>query len=65
MARGRRADTPAAIVSRASLPDARLVFGTLADLAAKVREADVQAPAILIVGEVVAHRVVSPVPPAD
>jgi uroporphyrin-III C-methyltransferase/precorrin-2 dehydrogenase/sirohydrochlorin ferrochelatase len=65
MARGRKADTPAAIVSRASLPDVRLVFGTLADLAAKVREADVQAPAILVVGEVVDHRVVSPAPPAD
>ncbi len=62
VASGRMADTPAAVVSRASLPDARIVTGTLADLGAKVRAAALQAPAILIVGAVVGHRVTSPEP---
>jgi len=58
---GRAGGTPAAVVSRATLPDQRAVVGTLADLAARVRAADLQPPALLIVGEVVARRVVSPV----
>ena len=53
VASGRTADTPAAVVSRASLPDARIVTGTLADLGAKVRAAALQPPALLIVGAVV------------
>jgi uroporphyrin-III C-methyltransferase len=59
---GRGADTPAAVVSRASLADARLVIGTLGDLGAKVRGAALQPPALLIVGAVVGRRVVSPGP---
>jgi len=61
VASGRSADTPAAVVARVSLPDARLVAGTLGDLGARVRAAALQAPALLIVGEVVARRVASPV----
>jgi uroporphyrin-III C-methyltransferase len=60
VASGRTADTPAAVVSRASLPDARVVTGTLGDLGARVREAALRAPALLIVGDVVARQVVSP-----
>jgi siroheme synthase len=59
VAGGRRLDTPAAVVSRASLPGSRLVVGTLADVSSRAREAAVDAPALLIVGEVVARRVES------
>jgi uroporphyrin-III C-methyltransferase/precorrin-2 dehydrogenase/sirohydrochlorin ferrochelatase len=42
----------AAIVEQGTRPEQRVVTGTLADLAHKVREARVQSPALLIVGEV-------------
>jgi uroporphyrin-III C-methyltransferase len=57
---GRSPETPAAVVSKATLPDARLVIGTIADIAQRAREANLEAPALLIVGEVVARRVESP-----
>ena len=57
---GRSPQTPAAVVSKATLPDARVVVGTLATIAARVREAGLEAPALLVVGEVVARRVESP-----
>lgn len=60
VAGGRSPETPAAVVSRATLPDERVVVGTLADIAARVREACLEAPALLVVGEVVARRVESP-----
>jgi uroporphyrin-III C-methyltransferase len=56
---GRSPDTPAAVISRATLPDSRLVVGTIATIASRVREARIEAPALLIVGEVVARRVES------
>lgn len=52
-------ETPAAVMSRATLPDARIVIGTLGDIAERVRAANLQAPAILVVGEVVGRRVES------
>jgi uroporphyrin-III C-methyltransferase len=60
IARGRRPETPAAVISRATLPGERLVVGTLADLPARVRDAGLEPPALLVVGEVVGRRVVSP-----
>jgi siroheme synthase len=60
---GRRADTPAAVVSRATLPDERTVTGTLATVAERAAEAALPAPALLLVGEVVALRVESPAAP--
>ncbi len=59
IAGGRAPATPAAVVSRATLPDERVVAGTLADLPALVQAAAVEAPALLVVGEVVARRVQS------
>ncbi len=56
---GRAPSTPAAILSRATTPEARVVVGTLADIAARVREANIEPPALLVVGEVVARRVES------
>jgi uroporphyrin-III C-methyltransferase len=60
VAAGRAKDTPAAVVSRATLPDQRVVIGTLADVATRARAAALEAPALLLVGEVVSRRVVSP-----
>ncbi len=50
---GLSADTPAAVVQWASLGRQRSVSGTVADLAARVVEAKLAAPAIIFVGEVV------------
>jgi uroporphyrin-III C-methyltransferase len=61
VAEGRAAATPAAVVSSATLPEQRVVVGTLADIDQRVRAAGLQAPALLIVGEVVSRRVLSPV----
>ncbi len=63
VAAGRAPGTPAAVVSRATLPGSRLVVGTLADVAERARDARLEAPALLVVGDVVAHRVVSPAAP--
>jgi len=59
VALGRSPATPAAVLSKATLPDARIVTGTIADIAARVRDANIEPPALLVVGEVVAHRVES------
>jgi uroporphyrin-III C-methyltransferase len=61
VAEGRSPQTPAAVVSRATLPDERVVIGTLADIAALVRDARLDPPALLVVGEVVGRRVESPI----
>jgi uroporphyrin-III C-methyltransferase len=57
---GRPPTTPAAVVSRATTSDERIVVGTLADVARLVAEAHLPAPALFIVGDVVAHAVESP-----
>ena len=48
------ADCPAAVVHRASWPDERIVTGTLADLAAKVRPLRLRRTALILVGRVLA-----------
>lgn len=62
---GRAADTPAALIEKATLPEQKVVVGTLADLAGKVREAGVKGPTTIIVGEVVVYRVAVGQGPAD
>jgi uroporphyrin-III C-methyltransferase len=52
VAEGRSPDTPALAVSGASRPSERVVVGTLATLADGIREAELPAPATLIIGEV-------------
>jgi uroporphyrinogen III methyltransferase/synthase len=49
---GRPASEPAAVVQRGTLPDQRVVTGTLADIARRAADARVQAPAIIVVGPV-------------
>lgn len=50
------AETPVAIVAKASWPDEATVEGTLADIAGKVREAGISKQALIIVGEALRAR---------
>ncbi len=56
VAGGRDASTPAAVVSRGTWEDQVVVTSTLGDIAARAAEARVPTPAVVVVGEVVAHR---------
>lgn len=56
MAHGRDPETVAAVVSAGTLPTQRSVVGTLATIADVVEAADLPAPAIIVVGDVVAMR---------
>jgi uroporphyrin-III C-methyltransferase / precorrin-2 dehydrogenase / sirohydrochlorin ferrochelatase len=59
-AHGMVADMPVGVVEQGTLPQQRVVTGTLADIADKVTAADVKAPAIIIIGRVVRlHRELS------
>lgn len=53
---GLPADTAAALVERATLPEQQVIQGTVSDLAGKVRAADISGPTIAIIGRVVAYR---------
>jgi len=53
---GRSPDTPAATVQWGTTPQQRVATGTLATIAARVREAGLAAPAVTVVGEVVRLR---------
>ena len=53
---GRDAAEPAAVVQRGTLPDQRVVSGTLGTIAAEAETADVRAPAITVLGPVAALR---------
>ncbi|VXC63220.1 siroheme synthase CysG [Pseudomonas sp. 9Ag] len=56
IAHGRAADTPAALVQQGTTVNQRVFTGTLADLAERVASEQVQAPTLVIVGEVVQLR---------
>jgi uroporphyrin-III C-methyltransferase len=56
IAQGRSPTTPAAVVSHATLPTEKTVVSDLASIATAA--AGLEAPALVIVGDVVAHRVV-------
>ena len=49
-------EMPAAVVQQGTMPEQRVVTGTLADLAARVEAAGLQSPCLTIVGEVVRLR---------
>jgi uroporphyrinogen III methyltransferase / synthase len=54
---GRSSDTPAAYVVSATMHEEEVIVGTLGDLAERARGVDPKAPALVIVGDVVARRV--------
>ncbi|HOE10465.1 MAG TPA: uroporphyrinogen-III C-methyltransferase [bacterium] len=56
MASGREASTPTAVIQYGTLPEQRTVVGTLGDITARVEEAGVEAPALVIIGGVVRLR---------
>jgi uroporphyrin-III C-methyltransferase/precorrin-2 dehydrogenase/sirohydrochlorin ferrochelatase len=51
---GAQADHPAAIIERATLPEQRTIRGTLESIGGRAREAQITAPALLIIGNVTA-----------
>lgn len=51
----RRADLPVAIIQNSSRENERTVYGTLDDISLKVKESGIGAPAVIVLGEVVAH----------
>ncbi len=53
---GLDADTPAALITRGTMPDQRVLTGTLADLPRLVRSRNVEPPTLIVVGEVVRLR---------
>ncbi|HXO21131.1 MAG TPA: uroporphyrinogen-III C-methyltransferase [Thermoanaerobaculia bacterium] len=53
---GRPAATPAAVVENGTLPDERVIIGTLADVVGSAAAAGIGSPATLVVGEVVNLR---------
>jgi siroheme synthase len=53
VAHGKPATTPVAVVESGFSPAQRTTVGTLATIAALAREADVQPPAVIVVGSVV------------
>ncbi|HEY6452426.1 MAG TPA: siroheme synthase CysG [Steroidobacteraceae bacterium] len=55
LAQGAPPGRPAAIIERATLPEQRVVAGSLHDIAGRAQQAGVAAPALLIVGEVAAR----------
>ena len=56
IAHGRAADTPVALIQQGTTSHQRVFTGTLANLAARVASEQVQAPTLIIVGEVVQLR---------
>ena len=50
---GQRPDMPVALISKGTTPEQKVVVGTLADIASKVKEHHIQAPTLTIIGEVV------------
>ncbi len=59
MAGGYPADTPIAVVEKASWPEERAVSGTLATIADKVKKANITKTAMIVVGEVLAGQLKS------
>lgn len=56
IAGGRKDTTPVAVIQWGTLPKQRVITGTLANIAQKIIDADLQPPCIIIIGDVVAMR---------
>ncbi|QSH41830.1 precorrin-4 C(11)-methyltransferase [Lentisphaerota bacterium] len=55
IAAGRPAETPIAVVYRASWPNEKIVCGTLADISEKIQAAGIKRQAIILVGKAIAR----------
>ncbi|MBM3497489.1 MAG: uroporphyrinogen-III C-methyltransferase [Armatimonadetes bacterium] len=53
---GRPADTPAAVIERGTTPAQRVVTAPLHEIASRVEQADIRAPALILVGQVAGLR---------
>jgi len=53
---GMAPDMPAVLVEKATLPEQRVVQGTVTDLAERVKKAEIVGPTTIIIGEVVKYR---------
>ena len=53
---GRGAETPMAVISNGTLPNAKVVVGTLSNMVERVKREQLQRPTLIIVGEVVGLR---------
>lgn len=53
IAHGQRADMPVALISKGTLPEQKIVVGTLANIAEQVKQQQISAPTLTIIGEVV------------
>jgi uroporphyrinogen III methyltransferase/synthase len=56
IAHGRSPETPAAVIHRGTMPEQKTVVGRLEDIVAKVHEAQLQPPSVIVVGEIVHLR---------
>ncbi|MBC7775271.1 MAG: uroporphyrinogen-III C-methyltransferase [Phycisphaerae bacterium] len=54
-----KSDLPVAVIQNASLLEQQEVFGTVAEIAEQVERFSIGSPAVIIVGEVVRHRIPS------
>ena len=56
IAHGQRSIMPVALVSKGTTLEQKVIVGTLADIASKVIEYEIQVPTLTIIGEVVNLR---------
>jgi uroporphyrin-III C-methyltransferase len=56
MAEGMRPEVPAAVIAAAGAPAEQVIVATLADIAQRVAASNISAPAIFVVGDIIAHR---------
>lgn len=50
---GKEPNTPAAVISKGTTPDQKMVKGTLEDICEKVQQGNIKAPAVFVVGQTV------------
>jgi hypothetical protein len=64
LSHGAPGSRPAAIIERATLPDQRIVAGTLDNISARAEQAGIEAPALLILGGIAARAAGAKLPMA-
>lgn len=54
-----KGDLPVAVIQDASLPQQREVFGAVANIESEIQKQGIGSPAVIVLGEVVRHRIVT------